>query len=64
MCVAGLSRARLQATGGGVLGWNGSVEAEEESVTFIVLHETPCVTLHCYVMLHLIKLLTVNYFEL
>ena len=47
-----------------MLGWNGSVEAEEESVTFIVLHETPCVTLYCYVMLHLIKLLTVNYFEL
>ena len=66
MCAAGLSRARLQAAGGGVLGWNGSAEAEEESVTLgytwnLVLHVTPCVTrdtfcytaLHCYI--HLVR---------
>ena len=51
LCAAGLSRARLQAAGGGVLGWNGSVEAEEESVTcYIRLHVTPCVTVTRYTL--------------
>ena len=53
MCAAGLSRARLQAAGGGVLGWNGSVDMEaEEGVLHCVTRDTLCyIALYCYIHL-------------